>query len=336
MPPRSYYNSPRVDDYLALARAFFPEEAAAAAAFAESERRPYIENETHLASYLGISPSVIRQILRHPKFHYRTFKLKKADGTNRIIRTPRTYLKVIQWWISDNILSTKEPNDSVHGFRKGRSYITNASAHAGARHLLNLDILKFFPSITEAMIIGIFRTLGYSQAGASLLARLTSLDGEAPTGAPTSPAIGNLVLAEFDSAVSRIATENNILYTRYADDLTFSSQNHINEDFLIAISTLVRDSGFELNIKKTRFLGHGARMDVTGIVINDGLNLPIEWRNWARGYLQRVVRNPPAFVTHHSTVAGILGVLKSIDPTGQRRLTQKAKSALDAIQEHAS
>ncbi|MBZ9675144.1 reverse transcriptase domain-containing protein [Mesorhizobium sp. ES1-1] len=336
MPPRSYYNSPRVDDYLALARAFFAEDADAAAAFAEVERRPYIESETHLASYLGISPSIIRQILRHPKFHYRTFKLKKADGTNRIICTPRTYLKVIQWWISDNILYTEQPDVSVHGFCKGRSYITNASAHSGAKHLLNLDIRKFFPSITEEMIVGVFRTLGYSPAGASLLARLTSLNGEAPTGAPTSPAIGNLVLAEFDKAVSAAATANNILYTRYADDLTFSSQNRINEDFLATISTLVQSSGFELNLKKTRFLGRGARMDVTGLVINQGLNLPIEWRNWARGYLQRVVRNPAAFIDHRSTIAGILGVLKSIDPTEDRGLTQKAKSALRAIQEQAS
>ncbi|TPL57724.1 RNA-directed DNA polymerase [Mesorhizobium sp. B2-4-2] len=331
MPPRSYYNSPRIDDYLAFARASFPEESEAAGAFANRTGRPYLENEIHLASYLGISPSIIRQILHRPRFHYRTFILKKADGTNRIIRTPKTYLKVMQWWINDNILITKEMAEAVHGFRKGRSYITNAAAHAGAKHLLNLDISRFFPSVTAQMIVGVFRNLGYSAAGSDFLARLTSLDDEAPTGAPTSPLIGNLILDNFDQTVSELSAARNITYTRYADDLTFSARTRIDNEFLKEVTAFVESSGFELNPKKTRFLGKGDRMDVTGVVINEGLNLPVEWRNWARGYLQRAIRNPVEFVQHHPAIAGIFGVLKSIDPDEQRHLTQKAKSALTAI-----
>jgi RNA-directed DNA polymerase len=331
MPPRSYYNSPRIGDYLAFARAYFPAEFDAASAFANLTGRPFIENETHIASYLGISPSIIRQILHKPRFHYRTFPLKKADGTNRTIQTPKTYLKVIHWWINDNVLLTNDMAEAVHGFIKGRSYITNAAAHVGAKHLLNLDISKFFPSITEQMIVEVFQGLGYGAEGASLLARLTSLGGEAPTGAPTSPVLGNLVLGNFDQLVTELSGARHITYTRYADDLTFSAQNRIDEAFLEEVTAIVVNSGFELNPKKTRFLGKGDRMEVTGVIINDGLNLPIEWRNWARGYLQRVIRSPVEFTQSHSIISGIFGVLKSIDPDEQRRLTQKAKSALTSI-----
>lgn len=331
MPPRSYYNSPRVDDYVAFSRALFPSEIEAATAFSISTGRPYIVTENHLASYLGISGSIIRQILERKVFHYRMFPLKKTDGTRRIIKTPKTYLKVIQWWINDNVLSTGDLRENVHGFRKGRSYISNAIAHNGAKHILNVDIRKFFPSITFEMILGVFRDLGYNAEGATLLAELTSLDGMAPTGAPTSPQIGNLVLFEFDGKTAELAAANNIIYTRYADDLTFSSQNRIENDFLEQVTDIIQARGFVLNDKKTRFLGRGDRMDVTGVVINDGVNLPVEWRNWARGFLHRVVHNPDDFVSEHSTIAGMMGVLKSIDPEEKKRLTQKARLALEAL-----
>lgn len=273
----------------------------------------------------------MRQILHKKRYHYRTFELEKRDGSRRTISTPKTYLKVMQWWIADNVLSLADISNRVHGFRVGRSYITNARAHLGAAHILNVDIKRFFPSITEEMVASVFRGLGYGQEGAALLASLTTLEGAAPTGAPTSPSLGNIILAKFDEEMEAAASNRQFTYTRYADDLTFSGQDRIEEDFLKEVSDLIAQHGFVLNEKKTRFLGRGDRMDITGIVINAGANLPIEWRNRARGFLKRVTRNPADFLDDHLAVAGTLGLLKSVDEKEEKKLTQLAREALDAV-----
>lgn len=129
MPPRSYYADPRISDYVAFASAYFPEEKALAAEFAERTGLPYVESSAHVAAYLGVSPSLVRQIMHKPSYHYREFTLKKADGGERKISTPKTYLKVVQWWILDNILAPQQLGECVHGFRSGRSYVTNARTH---------------------------------------------------------------------------------------------------------------------------------------------------------------------------------------------------------------
>ena len=331
MPPRSYYNTPRIEDYLAFAKAFFPNEIAPATDFSITTGRPYLQADTHLAAYLGISTNIIRQILHNKKYHYRTFPLLKANGDSRLISTPKTYLKVVQWWICDNIFSTAKLSEATHGFCKGRSYITNAAAHMGTEHLLNVDIAKFFPSISQKMIISVFRELGYGDVGAMLLAQLSSLDGMAPTGAPTSPLIGNLVLRQIDDAIETVIASRGIRYTRYADDLTFSSRQRIEDDFLFEIARIVEEGGFHLNYDKTRFIGKGGRMDVTGVVINEKINLPIDWRNWARGFLKRAVRNPADYIDERDTISGIFGVLKSVDPEEERPLTHAARATLAAI-----
>jgi RNA-directed DNA polymerase len=197
--------------------------------------------------------------------------------------------------------------------------------------MLNVDIAKFFPSISQQMIATIFRDLGYGEGGVKLLSELTSLGGAAPTGAPSSPLIGNLALRHFDDVVYEAATRRSIKYTRYADDLTFSSQGEIPDGFLAEVISFVKANGFVLNDRKTRFVGRGGRMDVTGVVINEKVNLPIDWRNWARGFLHRAVRNPAEYIGEHDTLSGIFGVLKSVDPSEERRLTKRAREALEAI-----
>lgn len=257
--------------------------------------------------------------------------MKKDDGGERIISTPKTYLKVIQWWICDNILSSADIHDSVHGFRAGRSYITNASTHLGCRHILNIDIMKFFPSINMDMISALFQDFGYKESAVKLLAELVSLNNEAPTGAPTSPAIGNLVLKAFDAEMANIAAERGMRYTRYADDLTFSSLEWIPDDFLTLVTKSIESHGFSLNGKKTRFMGRGDRMEITGVVINDRPNATREWRNWARGYVQRALRNPESYRSEWQTISGIYGTLHALDSECKHPLTIRARQALALI-----
>jgi RNA-directed DNA polymerase len=329
MPPRSYYIDPRPSDYVAFAQAYFPNDIELATAFSGTTGRPLVQSVEHLAAYLGISASLIRQILHKKEYHYRCFELVKGDGDVRLISTPKTYLKVIQWWIMDNILNTAEVGTAVHGFTRGRSYVSNAQEHLGANHLLNVDIKKFFPSITTAMVSRVFVELGYETDGANLLAELCTLAEAAPTGAPTSPMLGNLVLKDFDKTMIKLAA--NYTYTRYADDLTFSSESLIPEEFYHEVQNAVTASGFRLNLQKTKFMGRGDRMEVTGVVINEFPNLPRNWRNWARGFLHRAAQNPNSYRGQWQRISGILGTLKSIDPNEDKPLTKKARSTLELL-----
>lgn len=331
MPPRSYFIEPRPSDYLAFARAYFPESFLEAQAFTKETGLPFIRSTQHLAAYLTISPSLIRQIIHRKNYHYREFPLVKSDGSARTISTPRTYLKVIQWWICDNILNCSKQLDVIHGFTRGRSFLTNAHSHLGCHHILNMDIEKFFPSITMEMISEQFRRMGYSADGADVLAELCSLRGSAPTGAPTSPTLGNLVLFEFDNDIQRFSRERSLHYTRYADDLTFSSKTRIASDVANEVESLVSRYGFRVNPQKTKFMGRGDRMEVTGVVINATPALPRQWRNWARGFLHRAAKNPTDYKGQWRRISGIYGSLKAFDPEERKRLTQKARETLNLV-----
>lgn len=324
MPPRSYYISPKASDYLAVARVNFPEEFNAAAEFVEKTGLPYLKTSTHMASYLGVSPKLVRQILHKPSYHYRYFEIPKADGSIRKITTPKTYLKVLQWWICDNILNNVPMHDCVHGFRRGHSHLTNAKTHSGNNHFLNVDIESFFPNIGIDMIERVFFELGYSLEGVEVLQNLVTLNGSAPTGAPTSPTIGNLALVEFDKRLSDYASNRGLTFTRYADDITISSKEWIEEDVLRAVREFVREHGFKLNERKTKFMGPGDRQEVTGIVLNSKPNLPRKWRNSIRGYLHRVSVAPQDHLKERSRVQGILGILLAVDPNAKQAITKAA------------
>jgi RNA-directed DNA polymerase len=331
MPPRSYYNEPRPSDYVAFAHAFFPEELEQAKQFTEKYGLPYVASSAHVAAYLGVSSSLVRQIIHKPSYHHREFPLKKTSGGERLISTPKTYLKVIQWWISDNIINKFPLEDCVHGFRPGRSYFTNAAAHLGAKNILNVDIKSFFDSIKLSAIANVFSALGYPEGGCLALAALTSKDGVAPTGAPTSPMIANAIFTNIDKSLAGFAAERGLIYTRYADDLTFSADEWIEPSFVEEISKIVALGGFELNSSKTRFMGPGNRQEVTGLVTNTRISLPKEWRNSARGFLHRVQSNPLENLGHLGRVHGLYGVLLQCDPEKQRQLTVQAEQAMLAL-----
>ena len=184
MPTRSYYfpkDFAHLEEILRAEQGSFPDEEAAR--FRDLGLPP-IPTAGALPLFLGISPKTIFSIRRRPRKHYRSFPLKKKDGSKRDIDTPRTYLKVIQWWILDNILNHVEIAENVFGFVAGRSAVQNAEYHFGAKHVLNVDIRQFFPSITIDQVREIFVSLGYTEDVADMLAELCCLDDHVPQGAP--------------------------------------------------------------------------------------------------------------------------------------------------------
>lgn len=333
MPPRSFYNSPRNSDYHALISANYPEDVARCTAFLNEHNVPFLESIEHLACYLGLAPALIRQILHKPGYHYRRFSIPKGNGEQREIFTPRSYLKVIQWWILDNILSRTTCSDIVHGFRPGRSYITNATVHFGSTHIFNADIEAFFPSIDVNMISNVFRGFGYQDDAVIMLTGLVSYRNSAPTGAPTSPMLGNIILEPLDNELRRISNPRNICYTRYADDLTFSSREFIESAFQAQVQECVDKYGFRLNPMKNRFMGPGDRMEVTGVVINEKIQMPKKWRNKVRGIMHRAKNNPQDYLDRFHYISGHYGTLKSIDPNHDSNLTRAARATMEALEE---
>lgn len=241
-----------------------------------------------LAIVLGIGPGLLRSILINPNRHYNKFPLIKSDGSRRCISSPRTYLKVIQWWLLDNILIHLPVSSHAFGFRRGVGITHNAAHHLGSRHFLNVDIKSFFDSVQQDQVLSIFELYGYNHSTSQILSELCCLNGCLPQGAPTSPAIGNQVLRNLDNSLSDLCGPRSIKYSRYADDLTFSSRVMIDADFLREVSERVSHSGFELKAEKTRWAGPGGRTEVTGLIVREFVQPPLGWRKKQRAALHNL------------------------------------------------
>jgi RNA-directed DNA polymerase len=329
MPTRSYYfpkDFAHLEEILRAEQDGFPEEEAVRF---RGLGLPPIPTMGALPLFLGISPKTIFSIRHRPRKHYRSFPLKKKDGSKRDIDTPRTYLKVIQWWILDNILNHVEIAANVFGFVAGRSAVQNAEHHLGAKHVLNVDIRQFFPSITIDQVHAIFRSLGYKDDVAGMLSELCCLDGHVPQGAPTSPAIANLVLREMDIELSVLAERAGHRYSRYADDLTFSSQSWIEREFLNLVEKAVQGAGFELKPEKTRLSGSEGRMEVTGVVINEKPQPTRVWRKRARATLHKMSLSARLTRREMSYLQGVIGMAGQFPESPQmQQLSESARLIL--------
>lgn len=243
--------------------------------------------------------------------HYIHFKLPKKAGGERLISAPMPELKSAQHWILESILSGVALHDAAHGFLPTRSIISNAKPHIGAQIVVNFDLENFFPTIDYKRTKGVFRSLGYSEAIATILALLctapdveeVAIDGKTyfvalgerhlPQGAPTSPAISNIACRRFDKSLANLAEKHGFRYTRYADDLTFSTSGKLVKlkTFLNQVRFVANEQGFRVNESKTRILRRGRQQEVTGIIVNDKLSIDRKTLKNFRAALHQVERD---------------------------------------------
>lgn len=288
--------------------------------------------------------------------HYRRFLMPKKRGGHRLISAPMPRLKQAQRWILEHILEKVSLHDAAHGFRHERSILSNAAPHCGAPLVINLDLRDFFPNVTWKRVFGLFLALGYSRSVATIFTQLCTeppveeleMDGETwqvatgvrhlPQGAPTSPAISNLLCRRMDARMAGIARKHGFVYTRYADDLTFSSpggDREASRRLLWQVKRVIEEEGFHLHPDKLRIMSKGRRREVTGLIVGEKPSVPREDVRAFRALLNRLEKHGPAGCAWRgekrhvlAKVVGYANYLRMVDAERYAVLTEKADTLL--------
>jgi RNA-directed DNA polymerase len=316
---------------------------------------PALEGPLSLARWLGLSMGQLRFLAFQRTVsrvsHYARFRIPKKTGGDRLISAPMPRLKAVQHRIATALLREVPVHERAHGFVPGRSITTNAAPHVGAAVLVNLDLQDFFPSIHWRRVRGVFRTLGYSEAVSTVLALLCTeapveaweLDGQRwfvqtgpralPQGAPTSPALTNLLCRSLDRQCEKLGERLGFTYTRYADDLTFSSTDP--EARVGALLYRLRKDldrhGLTEHPKKTRVLRQGRRMEVTGLIVNHKLAVPREELRRFRAVLHKIDRAGPTGAEWRPGIElwaglrGFAGYVFMVDPARGQTLRDRVE-----------
>ena len=232
---------------------------------------PVINSFEHLCEQLSITEQLLYCLTYKKEYCYFQKVIPKKDKTERILNVPNLSLKVVQKWILKEILEKIFVSEQAMAFVPHKNGLReNAERHKKNIFLLEMDITNFFGTITEQQVYTLFCNIGYNTKVAGILANLCTYDNYLPQGAVTSPYIANLVCYHMDARINGYCSRKDIVYTRYTDDLTFSSDNRMLlnkiEKF---IKYIVTDEGFTINDKKTRYLSNDVKKTVTGITIND-------------------------------------------------------------------
>ena len=268
-----------------------------------------------LAALLGFKPKGLSYILyKIPAANrYHTFKIKKKGGGEREIKAPISHLKEVQQRLSKLLYACRAEIEQdrkpvSHGFRRGYSIVTNARPHKCRRYVLNIDLEDFFPTFNFGRVRGFFlkdHAFGLQPKIATIIAQIACDGAALPQGSPCSPIISDLVGQILDMRLVRFAKEHRVTYTRYADDITFSTNQ---KNFPSALATQdpeelskwllgepliekIEGAGFTINDAKTRMHCRGSRQLVTGLTVNAKVNIRSEYYRKARSMCESVLQS---------------------------------------------
>ncbi len=325
---------------------------------------PPLENSVDIAYWLGISLNQLswltdtwrrdsNALARFNHYHYSL--VAKRHGGMRLIESPKRLLKQIQRQINLKILSHIPVHDAAHGFCQQRSCVTHARNHSGKKYLLLFDITHCFHSIHWLAVYRVFIKSGYSESVANTLACLCThqfnsnksilykLDpGQCeriktrhlPQGAPTSPALSNIILYQLDKRLSGLADSLQLKFSRYADDLAFSGNRHRDWLFLESlIASICMEEGFALNHRKTRILKSHQRQKLTGIVVNKTPNIDRRYYDKLKATLFNCLRfgmDSQNREQHDNFQAHLLGRINYVSALNHRK-GEKLRSIFNQI-----
>lgn len=235
-----------------------------------------------LARRLGMSPPELASI----QAAYRQFTIPKRSGGHRRILAPQKELKSVQRRILRRLLALLVSHPAATGFERGRSIVTNASRHLGRAVVVRMDLRDFFESTSARRVRRFFRRIGWNRPAARRLGELCTHRGALPQGAPTSPRLANLVNYRLDTRLNNLAAAFGATYTRYADDLVFSfdvDKRTQTKRLINLVKLIVREEGYRMHTRrKLHIRRRHQQQRVTGLVVNDRVNLPRRTRRWLR------------------------------------------------------
>ena len=277
---------------------------------------PVCNTEEEIAIAMGISLGKLRFLtLKNPALattHYSHFPILKNNGETRIISAPIPSLKDAQIWILRKILDKIEISEAAHGFRHHRSIVTNARPHVGQDTIVKIDLQDFFGSIDYLRVRSVFTDIGYSENATNIFSLLCTVrvinqlesDREInysssqkrylPQGAPTSPALSNIFCYTLDRDLTQLARALQFTYTRYADDLTFSGDRIASQKIARLFDSsqqIISREGFKINPDKTQILGKAQQHQVTGVIVNQKLNISKRKLDAFRATLYQIERD---------------------------------------------
>jgi RNA-directed DNA polymerase len=259
-----------------------------------------IESAKDLCLLLKTYITEFESIINDPK--YIQFKIGKKKGGKREISAPSKRLKQLQrhlnYFLQGYYLYAKPTG--VYGFVINPTYLgktcniaENARNHVGKKYVLNIDLKDFFDSISAKQVKALFTSasFGFTDEIATALTLLTTYKGRLPQGAPTSPVISNFICMSLDADLHKFATENYLTYTRYADDLTFSSETKIESDTILDIINLIHKNRFKINERKLHQHSKNSKQTVTGVVVNEKVNVDRKFIKKTRAMLHDMIKN---------------------------------------------
>lgn len=229
---------------------------------------PIIDTIDDFSNYTNLSKHIIFQFSKNSASYYKEYEIPKKSGGTRTIYQPCKNLKGLQSWILVNILNKLKSSEAAKGFEKGMSLNDNVIPHRNSNVILNLDLKDFFPSIQANRVYNIFYSVGYNKTISTIFTNLCTYNNTLPQGSPSSPKLANLICWSLDNRIQGFVGKRGIIYTRYADDLTFSGlipQRVIK--ILPTVREIINDENFNINNKKTRFIGLSRKREITGLIL---------------------------------------------------------------------
>lgn len=280
------------------------------------DRLQQISQPHELAKLLGFTPSGLSFVLykMSDARKYRSFEIPKKSGGMRTIKAPTEQLRLLQARLRELLsrcvdeMLAENPRlwAASHGFRSGRTIVTNANAHRKRRYVFNVDVADFFDTINFGRVRGFFikdKSFDLDPAIATVIAQIACYENALPQGSPCSPIISNLVANILDTRLLKLAKEARCTYTRYADDLTFSSNERIfpheiaremsGPEWVVGdlLNEEIEGAGFRLNKGKTRMSVRRSRQSVTGLVVNEQPNISQEYYRTTRAMCKSLFAN---------------------------------------------
>ncbi|MDX6497057.1 MAG: hypothetical protein QOG23_317 [Blastocatellia bacterium] len=288
-----------------------------------------------MATQLALAPSFLTKLANSASHRYKEYKIPKRTGGQRTIHHPARELKLLQYWLLRNVLKLLPVHPSATAYQKGSSIRLNAAAHVANNYILRVDFQDFFPSLTGSDVVTLLQAnrdkltdVDLTDADITLMRQIVCRFDCLTIGAPTSPLISNAIMFEFDVEWSGIAQAEEVTYTRYADDLYFSTnQPNVLQGILGSLRESLnvgRGPTLRINDRKTAFSSRKRRRLAAGLVLTSDRKISIgrDKKRMLKALVNKL-KNKELEPERVAYLRGWIAYLRSVEPIFVTALQEK-------------